>query len=888
MTKFSYLLACTSGMALALSGGSAWAQATDGASAPTETERSYSVGEIVVTAQKRQQSINDVGLTIQAASASSLADRGIKDVSDLGKLIPGFIATQSTFATPIYTLRGIGLYDSTIGASPAVAIYTDEISRNYPIMSDALNLDIERVEVLKGPQGTLFGQSSTGGAINYIVAKPTDTLKAGFDASYERFGRLTASGFVSGPISDTLRARLAVKAIEGGAWQYNIIKSIPSQQSEETLGAERKLMARLSLDFTPSDRVKIQATVTGARDKSDPQAPHYDRSPYNVYSAAALAVANSNPSTANPFGVVNDELYAQFTTPGGPGYNSTFLSFQNNAVTRMNGTNSINEFPQPWSQFGWQRDALITLGSPNVANARAGSWGPGFLKPNRDWYFQGNLRADIDFSDSIKLTSITSYAEKEVHHTVNLSGTTSDSYGVRTDGKVKAFNQELRLSGKMGGFTWIVGGNYDHVTTIDNNDYILYDFFGADPFNWATTGLGPVQNTHQDFSNKLETWAIFGNAEYKITDRLTISGGVRYTKNKLSASYAYLEPLATATNGFVPYYGTNAIFNALCNIFNPLEGGNPDCVVQPGQSFVNGDGRPGYPNFVPIKDPLKDSFTEDNVSFRAGLNYKFDNGGLVYATVSQGYKAGVYSNLGASVISQYVPAVQEKLVSYEAGFKMPLANRRVHLNAAAFYYSYTNKQVRAKVLDQIWGLLERLVNIPKSKVYGAEIEFGAEPIDGLTIGASATFMDSKVTSDYDTLETNTGDFAVYNNMGFTGNFKDSELPFTPHVSANADVQYEWEIGRVKPFLGGTVVYQGKSNATFQNATLRADWFEIPSYTTVDLRAGVSGNDGQWKFSVYGYNVFNKYYLTSPTYYGDASWSMAGRPVTYGASFSFRY
>ncbi len=139
--------------------------------------------EIIVTANKREQSINDVGLTIQAATAEALDNRGINSVADLGKLVAGFTATQSTFATPVYTLRGIGLYDATVGASPAVAIYTDQISRNFPMMSDALELDIERVEVLKGPQGTLFGQSSTGGAINYIVGKPTSTLKAGFDAS---------------------------------------------------------------------------------------------------------------------------------------------------------------------------------------------------------------------------------------------------------------------------------------------------------------------------------------------------------------------------------------------------------------------------------------------------------------------------------------------------------------------------------------------------------------------------------------------------------------------------------------------------------------------------------------------------------------------------------
>jgi len=194
MRQLKAIATCSSLLALAVSG-SAFAQSAEGGSA----------GEIIVTANKREQSINDVGLTIQAATADTLADRGIKDVGDLSKLVPGFIATASTFATPVYTLRGIGLYDATIGAAPAVAIYTDEISRNFPIMSDGLNLDIERVEVLKGPQGTLFGQSSTGGAINYIVAKPTDTFQAGADASYERFNRAEISGFISGPLSDPAR-----------------------------------------------------------------------------------------------------------------------------------------------------------------------------------------------------------------------------------------------------------------------------------------------------------------------------------------------------------------------------------------------------------------------------------------------------------------------------------------------------------------------------------------------------------------------------------------------------------------------------------------------------------------------------------------------------------
>ena len=870
----SIYLACTSAVAIIASSQVAHAQ---------EAGQTYSAGEIVVTAQKREQSINDVGLTIQAATADALADRGIKDVGDLSKLVPGFIATASTFATPVYTLRGIGLYDSTIGAAPAVAIYTDEISRNFPIMAEGLNLDIERVEVLKGPQGTLFGQSSTGGAINYIVAKPTDTLQAGFDASYERFNRAELSGFISGPLSETLKGRLAVKGISGGAWQYNLASAQLANYKSEKNGDERKIVGRLSLDWEPSDTIRIETTVTGGRDRSDTQAPHYDGSFYNIYSDAALAAANANPATANPYGYVDNDLYSALTTPGDPGYLPTFLTFQNTAATRLNGANLISGFDNSaWSQFNLQESTQFILGTPIVNKARAASWSPGFMRGNRDWYFQGTLRADIDLTDDITLTSLTSYAEKKTDRTIDLDATGSTSYDIRAFGKIKAFNQEIRLSGKTERLNWIIGANYDNLKNTDNNAYFLYSFLGSNPFGIGLASVGTVgaagpivQDTLNLFASKTKTYAFFGNLEYKIVDNLTISMGGRYTKNKQAGTYNYVDP--PADDQFSPWYGTNAVFQAICG-----------CTINPGESFVLGDGRPGYPAFVPIIDPLTQRQTQDNWSWRAGLNYKLDNGGLLYATVSQGYKAGVFSNIGASVISQYVPATQEKLVSYEGGFKMPFANGRAHLNASAFYYDYSDKQVRAKVLDPIWGLLERLVNVPKSEVIGFEAEFFAEPVDGLTLSASGTYLDSKVTKTFTQLVTPEGNFAVFNNMGWTGEFKGSQLPYTPHFMANADVQYKWQMGSVEPFIGGTFFYQGKSNATFKNDILRADYFEIPSYETVDLRAGVSGNEGKWKFSIYGRNVFNKYQLNSPTYYGDARWSMAMKPVVYGASFSFRY
>jgi len=856
------------------------------ASAPALAQGEGGAGEIIVTAQKREQSINEVGLTIQAATADTLSNRGINSVADLGKMVPGFQASQSTFATPVYTLRGIGLYDSTIGAAPAVAIYTDQIPRNFPMMSDALDLDIERVEVLKGPQGTLFGQSSTGGAINYIVGKPTADLQAGFDGSYERFGRAELGGFISGPISDTLKARLAVKGISGGAWQYSI-----TRPDEKRNGETRKLMGRLSLDWTPTEKLRAQMSLTGARDRSDTQAPQHVNSFYNIYSTASLAAANANPATRNPYGYVDNDMYALLTNPASPGYRANFVGVQQTAAMRLNGVDVYNQsglresFAIPAAQgVSVAQGAQFLLGTPYVRDNTAADWSAGFLRPARNHYWQGTIRLDYDLSDEITLSSITSYAETKIDHVIDLDGTAAWSINIPSTGSIKAFNQELRLSGKTDRLVWIVGANYDNLKTKDNNDYYLYDFFSNDPFGTAAvvagggadSHAGPVDLTRNLFGTTMKTYAFFANLEYEVMDNLTVSGGIRYTKNKQDASYCY--------NDVSPQQRTSTLFTALSQVV----GGAPaNFSVAPGECFILGDqGYLGFTNGQSIKVPAHPSQDKGNVSFRIGLNYKLEGGGLVFFTVSQGYKAGVFSNIGSSVVSQYTPAIQEKLISYEGGFKLPLADRTVQINGSVFYYDYSNKQVRAKVYDNVWGLLEKLINVPKSYVWGAEGEFVTRPIEGLTIAASATYLKSKVTSSFS--RTLFDNLPIFNNMGFTGDFKGSKLPYTPSFSANADIQYEWDMGdNMRPFIGATLVYQGKSNATFKNSILRADFFEIPSYTTVDMRAGIGTQDGKWKLTLYGRNIFNEYIITSPIFYHDAYFNMTGKPAIYGMSLQFR-
>lgn len=217
---------------------------------------------VIVTAQKREQSLSDVGMAVTARSDDQLRRQGINDVADLSKIEPSFIVSQAQYGTPVYSIRGVGYNEQSLAASPAVSIYVDELPYAYPALTKGAALDLERVEILKGPQGTLYGQNATGGAINYIAAKPTSTREAGLEGTYGRFDAVNVNGFISGPLTDQLRARLAFEVIDGGAWQESYTRN-------DTIGETRQNKARLLLDWTPTEKLSLLLNVNGWTDKSD-------------------------------------------------------------------------------------------------------------------------------------------------------------------------------------------------------------------------------------------------------------------------------------------------------------------------------------------------------------------------------------------------------------------------------------------------------------------------------------------------------------------------------------------------------------------------------------------------------------------------------------------
>jgi len=223
-----------------------------------------SFGEIVVTVQKRDENLSDVPLSVTAASAETLSDYGITEVSQLEKLVPGFTYQLSTFGVPVYTLRGVGFYERSVGSSPAVSIYTDQVPLTYAVMTTGVSLDLQRVEVLKGPQGTLFGQNATGGAINYIAARPTEEFAFGGDISVGNFGAVDTNAYISGPLSDTARARLSVRRNVQDEWQNSLTRNDENGAKDFTSG-------RLLVDWDPIPALSFQLSLAAWSDQSDTQ-----------------------------------------------------------------------------------------------------------------------------------------------------------------------------------------------------------------------------------------------------------------------------------------------------------------------------------------------------------------------------------------------------------------------------------------------------------------------------------------------------------------------------------------------------------------------------------------------------------------------------------------
>ncbi len=227
--------------------------------------------DIVVTARKTNERLRDVPIAVTAATSAELAKKGVTSAVDFSKIDASFSFQQSDSGTPVFSIRGIGFLNNTVAASPTASAYVDQVPLPYTLNTKGAILDLDRVEVLKGPQGTLFGQNSTGGAINFIAAKPTSSLQSGGQLTYARFNEIDAEAYVSGPISSTLKARIAARTeqrLDGYQYTY-----LPGDNRRN--GKKDFTTGRLLIDWSPSADFNLEFSASGWRDRSDTPGQQY-------------------------------------------------------------------------------------------------------------------------------------------------------------------------------------------------------------------------------------------------------------------------------------------------------------------------------------------------------------------------------------------------------------------------------------------------------------------------------------------------------------------------------------------------------------------------------------------------------------------------------------
>jgi len=229
----------------------------------TRPESATTIDDVIVTAQRREQAAQDVGIALSVLSGQELTNRGITNVNQLQTATPN-LEIEPAFGggAAQFRLRGVGFQDYASNNSPTVGVYVNEVAYPVPVMTQGLIFDIDRVEVLRGPQGTLYGRNTTGGAISFVTKRPTNALSAGVTAEYATFDALQVEAYVSGPITETLKGRLAAMTQQGGAFQHNRVTG-------ESLGDADRTGVRGLLVYEPNERLSFTLDAHGGIDKSE-------------------------------------------------------------------------------------------------------------------------------------------------------------------------------------------------------------------------------------------------------------------------------------------------------------------------------------------------------------------------------------------------------------------------------------------------------------------------------------------------------------------------------------------------------------------------------------------------------------------------------------------
>lgn len=605
--------------------------------------------EITVTAQRREQSLQDVGMSITALGSEKIREMGITDSVDIGRVAPSVVVLPTSAGSAVtISMRGISQSDFSQNQEAPNSIYVDDVYLSSGTAASFSTYDLERIEVLRGPQGTLFGRNSTGGLARFISAKPTNDAEGYAEAGYGRYNRYWFEGAISGPLSDRVRGRLAGRREQADGWMENMAPGGKDSMETDAFGV------RGQIEFDVTDDFLARLAITHQRQPNHRVGTYKSR---NFY-VDANGMPAPQPADLDVWGTGEGNNLIGYRDPYSDNRKSAF------------------------EDDGYRKDELT---SPTLTM----QWTLG----------------------STTLTSVTNYTDFSYDYYEEDDGTPIDYVRSTSHQWLHQWSQELRGTGSFGEHIWTAGVYY-----LDIDTFVYVDFLFP-----VLAGSDFAFDDYQDSRQRTRSFAPFGQVEWQLSDRLTLTTGVRYTHDSKS-------------------FDSQVYFRELGNGYS----GGTGSTLFPAPGLVVYD----------FRHDTVGNLSKQNEGLWSGkvqFDYRPNPDTLLYAGVSRGVKgAGFNTNLGGALTNEETPFGSESVTAYEVGGKFDLLDQRLRVNGSIYYYDYKDFQGFA------FNGLQGVVSNYEGTFKGAELEIQATLPGDVLLTLAGSYADTTL-SDVPTVYTGVRD-----------------------------------------------------------------------------------------------------------------------------------
>jgi outer membrane receptor protein involved in Fe transport len=789
--------------------------------------------EIIVTATRRAESIQDVPIAVTAILPDDLEKQGVVNIQNLTSVAPSFSTSQAqtSSGTVVLRVRGVGTTSNNIGFESAVGVFIDGAYQSRPGVALGEFVDVERVEVLRGPQGTLFGRNTSAGALNITNVRPDLDEAGGFiNATYGNYNHMNLQGAVNIPLAEGKVAARITGAIRNSDGYIDLVDGAGNDLGDSN-GTDQ-FMLRGQIGFEGESRWKGRVIA--------------DYSESNAVCCAATEVMRASIESAGFYGAVG--------------------------LGARGGMANVNTAANPTDTSGAQAavdDALATVSfAPNPSNSQAG------------------LTAELEYevSDNADLIYIGSYREYDAIENYDSDFSGLDIFNVLDDSdtEINTMTHEVRLQGDAfgGSLSWLVGGYYaeEEISQLTNfglgTDYdrnigaVFGVAAGPTPLALFTGGAdSSLVRTSNAYAQDSTSWSLFTHNTFDVTDALSVTLGLRYSDEDKTGSFnqpfvnnpvclpmlnnvvlgvpspgaAPAPGLGTATGAGL--FGTGCLaFTAPADLAVPAAFGFPA-----GTTFAALG--------VPLPRSFDSSFKDDELIYTAKIGYDVTPDISTYASFTHGYKAGGFnldSTAAIPVGGVSDPSFDSETVdAFELGLKSKLMDGRVTLNIAAFLEEFTDFQVL-----EFTGAQFQTFNVPKAESKGIEIEMQARATDSLSFNGGLTVLDASYPDD---CADATQPLRVQNLCGF-------ELTNAPKTVGLIGATYEGQLSdNFGFFLNGQARYEGDRRTSTQGrlvpataatlGTTALNPFDVQESTVkINLRAGFTDLNDVWALEAWATNI----------------------------------